>query len=172
MNLHLLVFHHFRTIGWLGRLLLATAVAAAFNFVEIFFLTMKAASAAGTHEVDGYEITVCYFGPPASFYPRFLISCSLLIAILPIFRQSFPRNALAVIGSIGALMVYVYWWITSYRVFGNLTEAGISFLSNPEIKQTAYLYGGTWFDVGIAASVVMCMVLLLERFIDPQRCAK
>ena len=172
MNLHLFVFQRFRTIGWLGRFLLATGVAAGFNFAEIFFQTMKTASAAGTHVVDGYEITVCYLGPPASFYPRFLISCSLLIALLSIFQRSFPSSALAVIGLIGALMVYVYWWIASYRVFRNLTEAGISFLNNPEIKQTAYLYQGTWFDVGIAASAVVCLVLVLERFIDLQRCAR
>ena len=172
MSLHQLVFDRFRAIGWLGRLLVATGVAATFNFAEIFVQTMKVASAAGTHTVDGYVITVCYFGPPASFYPRLLICCSLLLAVVSSFRRSFPTNALAVIGSIGALLVYVYWWISSYRVFRNLGEAGISFLNNPEIKQTAYLYKGTWADVAVAASVIVCVVLLLELFIGVRHYAQ
>ena len=170
MSLQQLLFHRFRTIGWIGRFLLATCVAAAFNFADIFFQTMKAASAAGTNVVDGYEITVCYFGPPASFYPRFVISCSLLIATLGIFRRSFPRSPILVIGLIGALTAFIYWWIASYRVFRNFTEAGVSFLNNPEIKQAAYLYQGTWFDISVAVSVVLFVILLLERLIDQKRC--
>lgn len=166
MNLHDFVFRRFRSVGWLGRFLLVTGVAATFNFAEIFFQTMKASNAAGTHVVDGYQITVCYFGPPAPFYPRLLISCSLVIAILSISRRSFPINAMTIIGSIGALVVYVYWWISSYRVFRNLSEAGVAFLHNPQVKQTAYLYGGTSADVAIAASVLVCVVLLVERFIN------
>jgi hypothetical protein len=56
MNLQELLFHRFRTIGWLGRFLVATCLAAALNFGQIFSQTMKAASSAGTHVVDGYEI--------------------------------------------------------------------------------------------------------------------
>jgi len=166
MNLHHLFFSWFRTIGWLGRFLVATCVGAAFNFAEIFFQEMKAASRAGTHVVDGFEITVCYFGPPASFYPRFLVLLSLLVASLGTLRRSFPRSPVAVLGLSGALMTYVYWWIASYKVFRNLTEADISFINNPEIKQVAYLYQASWLDIGGAAAVVICLILLLERLFD------
>jgi len=169
MSLSSLLFRDFRTIGWIGRLLLATCVVAALNFGDILRKTMKAASSAGTHIVDGYEITVCYFGPPASFYPRFLICLSLLIAAFGVFRRSFPRSAIAALGLFGSLMTYAYWWIASYRVFRNFTEAGISFLNNPEIQQAAYLYQGTWFDIGVAASAVICLTLILEQLID-QKC--
>ena len=60
----------YREADWIAHLVLMTCCAASLNFLEIFRQTMTAAAAAGTHVVDGYEITVCYFGPPASFYPR------------------------------------------------------------------------------------------------------
>jgi hypothetical protein len=169
MNLQELLFHRFRTIGWLGRFLVATCFAATLNFGSILSQTMKAANSAGTHVVDGYELTICYFGPPASFYPRFLICGSLLIATVGVFRSSFPRSMIAMFGLIGALAVYFYWWIASYRVFRNLTDADITFLNNPEIKQAGYLYQGTWLDLGLAASVVVCSVLLLDRLLNRQR---
>ncbi len=164
MRLQQLLFHRFRTIGRLGRLLVATCCVAAFNFGEIFVRTMKAASAAGTYRLGGeYELTVCYFGPPLCFYPKFLIACSLLIVTVAVFRQSFPRSVMAVTGLVVALTAYSYWWIASYRAFRNFGDAGISFINNPEIKQAAYLYQGTWLDAGVAASVVVCSVLLLGK---------
>jgi hypothetical protein len=166
MNLQELLFHRFRTLGWLGRFLVATYFATALNFGQILSQTMKVASSSGTHIVDGYEITICYFGPPASFYPRLLICCSLLIATAGVFRSSFPRSTIAMLGLLGAVAVYFYWWIASYRVFRNFTDADISFLNNPEIKQAGYLYGGTWFNIGVAASVVVCSVLLLDRLLN------
>jgi hypothetical protein len=169
MNLQELLFHRFRTIGRLGRFLVATCFAAVLNFGQILSQTMRAASSAGTPVVDGYEITICYFGPPASFYPRLFICCSLLIATVGVFRSSFPRSMLAMFGLAGAVAVYFYWWITSYRVFRNFTDADIAFLNNPEIKRAGYLYQGTWLDIGVAASVVVCSVLLLDRLLN-RRC--
>ena len=168
MNLQELLFDRFRTFGWLGHFLVATCFAAALNFAQILSQTTKAASSAGTRVVDGYEITICYFGPPASFYPRFLIFCSLLIATVGVFRSSFPRSMIAMFGVVGALAVYFYWWIASYRVFRNFTDADIAFLNNPEIKQAGYLYQGTWLDIGVAASIVVCSVLLLDRLLNRQ----
>ena len=169
MSLQELLFHRFRTIGWLGRFLVATCFAAALNFGQILSQTVKAASSAGTHVIDGYEITICYFGPPASFYPRLLICCSLLIATVGVFRSSFPRSMIAMFALVGAVAVYFYWWIASYRVFRNFTDADIAFLNDPEIKQVAYLYEGTWLDIGVAASVVVCSVLLLDRLLHRRR---
>lgn len=168
MSLHQLLFHRFRTIGRLGRLLVATSCVAAFNFGEIFLRTMKAAHPAGTsRSADShFELTVCYLGPPASFYPKFLIACFLMIAAVGVFRQSFPRSVTAAVGLFGALTAYGYWWIASHRAFRNFAEAGINFIDNPEIKQAAYLYQGTWLDAGVAASGVACSVLLLDRIMN------
>jgi len=51
----------YRSIGWLCHLLMITCLPAAINFAIIFVQNWKAASASGTHIVDGYEITICYF---------------------------------------------------------------------------------------------------------------
>ena len=166
MSLHYLLFQRFREIGSLGRLVLATSVAAVAGFVEIFVQNMKAASNAGTHVAGQFTITVCYFGPPPSFYPKFLIAWSLVIAGVGVFRRSFPRSPFAIIGLIGALTTYIVWWIDSYRVFRNFADLDIPFMK--EIKQTAYLHYGTWLDAGIAASVAVCLVLLLDRFFRRQ----
>jgi hypothetical protein len=50
-------------------------------------------------------------------------------------------------------------------MFRNFTEVDIRFLDNPEIKQVAYLYNGTWFDVWVAESLVVCFVLLVDRLL-------
>jgi hypothetical protein len=160
-----------RTIGWLGHFIVAACVAAAFNFAQIYSQTMKAANAAGTHIVDGYEITVCYFGPPAAFYPRLLVFGALLVASVGVLRPAFPRSLITLVGLTGALSAYIYWWMASYRIFRNLSHADIHFLNNTEIKQTAYLYQGTWLDVCVAISIVVCLVLLLDRLLKRQRLA-
>jgi len=159
-----LLFHRFRTIGRLGRLLVATCVVACFNFVEP--IVRDAIITARTHVPDGYTLTVCRIGPPPGFTPRLFITCLLLIATIGVFTRSFPRSRIVVIGLLGALTVYGYWWVESYRVFLNLTDANIHFINHPEIKQTAFLYWGTWLDVGTAASVVVCSALFLDRLFN------
>jgi len=158
----------YRSIGWLGHLLMITCLPAAINFAIIFVQNWKAASASGTHIVDGYEITICYFGPPVGFYPRLFIFAALLVASVGVFRQKFPRSIIATVGVATALAVYIYWWLHSYRVFRNFTDFDIRFLNNPEIKQVAYLYQGTWLDICVAASIVVCFVLLLNRLLHRQ----
>lgn len=155
-----------RSISWLGRFIAATCTAAATNFVDIFSQTMTAANASGTHVVDGYEITVCYFGPPLSFYPRLLVFGALLFATIGVVRQTFPRRVMVVVSLIGGLIVYVYWWMRSDQVFRNFSDFNIDFLNNAGIKQVAYLYQGGWLDVGVAISIVVLLVLSLDRLIN------
>lgn len=163
MNLPELLFHRFRTIGRLARFLVATCMVACFNFVEPF--VRDAIITARTHVPDGYTLTVCRMGPPPGSIPRLFITCSLLIATIGVFTRSFPRSRIVVVGLLGALATYGYWWVESYRVFLNLTDADIHFINHPEIKQTVFLYGGTWRDVSVAASVVICSVLFLDRLV-------
>lgn len=160
-----LLFLRFRRIGRLGRLLVATCLVACFNFVEP--IVRQAIIDATTYIPDGYSATVCRMGPPPGFLPRFFVACSLLIAIIGVFTRSFPRSRIVVVGLLGALAFFGYWWVDSYRVFLNITEhAGVNFINHPEVPHTAYLYRGTWFDVGTAASVVICSVLFLDRLIN------
>src|ERR1051326_3025410 len=127
-----------RSMGWLGRFILIICLAAAVNFAIIFVQNAKAASNSGTQVVDGYEITICYFGPPISFYMRFFALAALVLATVGVFRRTFPRSIIATAGVAGALAAYVYWWFGSYRVFRNYTDYDIRFLGNPEVKQFAY----------------------------------
>jgi hypothetical protein len=157
MSLRQSLLRRYRSIGWLGRFLVLVLLAASANFGIIFVQNWKAASASGTQVVDGYEITLCYFGPPVGFYPRFFVFAALLLALVGIFRRTFPRSIIATTGAALALSAYIYWWLHSYRVFRNFTDVDIRFLNNPEIKQVAYLYNGTWFDVCVAASLVVCL---------------
>jgi hypothetical protein len=106
---------------------------------------------------------VCYFGPPVGFYPRFFVFAALLFALVGNFRRTFPRSIISTTGAAAALSAYIYWWLHSYRVFRNFTDVDIRFLNNPEIKQAAYLYNGTWFDVCVAVSLVVSLVLLVDR---------
>jgi hypothetical protein len=153
--------------GLLGRLLLATCLAAALNFAQTFYEILKRSGAIAKQEPAGFSaVTVCYFGPPAGFYPRFLILVLLALAVIGVLRKTSPRSLLSLMGLTGALACYGYWGLDSYRVYKNLTDAGIDFLHNPEIRQVAYLYGGNWLDVGIAAAVVVCLALVWARFAE------
>jgi hypothetical protein len=67
MNLGQALRQRYSSIGRLGRFLVLVFLAATVNFGIIFVQNWKAASASGTQIVDGYEITVCYFGPPVGF---------------------------------------------------------------------------------------------------------
>ena len=150
-------------MGPLGRFLVLLFLVATVNFGIIFIENWKAASASGTHVVDGYQVTICYFGPPVGFYPRFFVFAALLLALVGVFRRTFPRSIVATTGVAVALSAYIYWWLHSYRVFRNFSDVEIQFLNHPEIKQVAYLYNGTWLDACVAASLVVCFVLLVDR---------
>ena len=165
MNFALSVVRRFQSVAWLGRFVLITCLAAAVNFGIIFVENWRAARASGTHVVGEFEITVCYFGPPVGFYPRFFVLAALSIASSGVFRRTFPRSIIATLGVAAALSVYVYWWARSYRVFRTFSDVDIRFLSHPEINQVAYLYNGTWFDIWVVVSIIVCLVLLVDRLL-------
>ncbi|HKS10245.1 MAG TPA: hypothetical protein VJS13_11905 [Pyrinomonadaceae bacterium] len=146
---------------WFAHLLLATCIVAALNFLEVFSETIAAAQAAGTHVVDGFEITVCYFGPPPAFYPRFFVLVALLVASLNVFKRTAFNRVIASLGSGVALAAYVLWWVDSYRSFCNMRTL--------QVKQFAYLYDGTPIDLGIVLSTAVCLVLLLDRLFDGEK---
>lgn len=147
---------------WFAHLLLSTCILAAINFLDIFVQTL--AESMGTRTADGFVVTHCYFGPPASFHPRFFVLLALLVAALNVFKRTAFNRFLASVGSAAALAVYVLWWLDSYRTFINYERfAGMGALIHPEVHQFAYLYHGTPLDLGIALSIGVCLVLLLDR---------
>jgi hypothetical protein len=150
------------------RFVFATFGLSVLNFLEILSINFKEARLTGT-SVDGFTITVCRFSPPPAFFPRFWVATFLFIAIVGMLRKPPTPRILPAIGSVGALVIYLLWWLDSYRRFKNFTHLGIDFLSDPEIRQVAYLYHGTWSDLGIAASTVVCVVLCVEKLLDNDR---
>jgi hypothetical protein len=155
---------------WFAYLLLATCIVAALNFFETLSETIAAAQAAGSRTVDGFTITICYVGHPPPFYPRFFILVALLVATLTVFKRTTRSRLVASIGSAIALGAYVFWWVESYRSFRNFEDfAGVKALVHPEVKHFAYLYYGTPIDLGIALSIGVCFVLLLDRLFDGEK---
>lgn len=152
---------------WIAHLLLSTLIAAAINLFDILSQSIAEAQAAGTHDVDGFEITVCYFGPPTPFYPRLIVLAALSISTPAAFKRSASCRLISSVGLASAMSIYVFWWLASYRQFRNVEElAGIHFLNHPEIKQFAYLYEGTSFDLAVALSTAVCLVIMLDRLFD------
>lgn len=153
---------------WFAYLLLSTCILAAINFFDIFVQNL--AETMGTRAADGFVVTHCHFGPPASFHPRFFVLLALVVATLNVFKRTAFNRYLASVGSAGALLVYVLWWISSYHRLRNYEQSvEIRALVHPEIKQFAYLYQGTPLDLGIALSIAVCLVLLLDRLFDGEK---
>ncbi|MBA3715886.1 MAG: hypothetical protein H0W76_26140 [Pyrinomonadaceae bacterium] len=151
-------------IGAIGGFVLALCITATYNFAQIFYENFKAASASGMHTTpDGYEIPVCYFGPPVGFYPRFFVFLLLFVSCLGVFKKNMRGRIVALLGVVSALSAYIYWWIDSYKAFKSFNSFDIDFLNHPEIRQTAYLYNGSWLDVCVAVSLLVVSILLMEK---------
>jgi hypothetical protein len=150
---------------WFAHLMLSTCIVAALNFLDVLSLMFERAAAAA--EAARHGITVCFFGPPAPFYPRFFALVALLIATPYSFKKTAGSRLVASIGSAVALGFYVFWWADSYyRLRSFEAYAGIPALIHPEVKQFAYLYQGAPPDLVVAVSTAVCLVLTLDRMFD------
>jgi hypothetical protein len=153
-----------KRIGGAGGFLLALCLTAGYNFSLILHETIKAAGASGTHITpDGFTVTVCYFGPPIGFYPRFFVLLALLVACAGVLGRGVGRKIVSSLGVAGAFSAYVYWWVASYQAFRAYSGMGFDFMNHPEISQVAYLYEGSWLDVCLAGSLPVAFTLLAER---------
>lgn len=153
---------------WFAHLMLSTCLMAAINFFDIFVQTMTRDF--GSRTVDGFTLTVCWFGPPAPFRPRFFVLIALLVATPNAFKATAFNRFLASVGSAAALTSYILWWIASYLRLRNYEDfAGIQAFIHPEVKHFAYLYHGTPLDLAIAVSTAVCLVLLVDRLFTMDR---
>ena len=150
--------HWFRDADWPVHLVLMTCCASCLNFLEIF-RQMLAVVAPG----------VCYFGPPVPFYPRLLVLGGLLIASLAMLGRTVWCRIISATGLTVSFGTYIYWWLDSYRAFRNLENLQIPFLNDGEIKQFAYLYQGTPLDLAVALSLMINLVIVLDRLLQPPR---
>jgi hypothetical protein len=147
---------------WFAHLLLATCVVAAINFVDI--LSIMAERSAHAREAARHGISICYFGPPTPFYPRFIVLVALLIATPFAFKKTACSRFVTGIGSAVALGAYVFWWFASYYILRNYEGlADIRALIHPEVNQFAYLLHGTPPDLAVTLSIAVCLILTLDR---------
>jgi hypothetical protein len=154
---------------WIARFILTTCYAAALNLGDCFLDEMAAYRTPGTHVEGHYVLTVCSMGPPPAFYPRLIALGAMLIATLFAFKRTSMHRVLSGTALAGALTIYVFWWVHSYNSFQNFQMAGIEFLNHVELRQAAYLYGGSWLDLGVVLMIVVCLVLVLDRLFDGEK---
>jgi hypothetical protein len=148
---------------WQSYLLLVSLYAT-INFVHIFLWTLYARGlASSTHSADGFTVTVCYFGPPLAFYPRLFVASFIFAAALASLRRSLASRITSLTCLMAAVMVYLLWWIHSYRLLQEFSHLGIPFLSHSEGRQVAYLIGANWLDIFVAVSLCIAFVLTAER---------
>ena len=151
---------------WIARLILTTCFAAVVNFWQSLAELLARYETSGTHSVDGFEITACYFGPPPGFYPRFMVMVALLIATLAAWKRIAARRFISAVCLATALGVYVCWWIDSYRFFSNLE---VRFVDDVGVRQAAYLYGGTLLDLAVVSLISVCLVIVVDRLFDGEK---
>jgi hypothetical protein len=152
-----------KQFGVMNGLLLNLLLIAVLNFAQIFYENYQAHSASGTHTYpDGMQITVCYFGPPVGFYPRFFVFILLLTAFVSSLMKKLRYRIFSFLGVAGALSSYIYWWIASYIAFKSFSSYEMDFMNSPEITQVAYLYRGNWWDIGLAVSLFVIFILQTE----------
>lgn len=150
---------------WFAHLLFATCIVAALNFLDV--LSLMAERSAATTEAARHGFTMCFFGPPEPFYPRFFALIALLIGTPYSFKKTAGSRLVGSIGSAVALTAYSLWWLDSYRAFQNFESgAGIAVMIHPHIKQFAYLYQGAPPDLAVALSTAVCLILLLDRLFE------
>jgi len=92
---------------------------------------------------------VCTFGARSEFFPRFQIELCLIVALIGCRLKRLGNTFLSIMGLSGAVIIYIRWWQTYFRII-EASGAG------PDaVKNFAYLYGGTFVDVAIAAGVLL-----------------
>ncbi|HEV2834317.1 MAG TPA: hypothetical protein VGW58_03315 [Pyrinomonadaceae bacterium] len=148
---------------WVAHLIVSTWLLAVFNFETILAQQINANR---TYVVDGMVFIGCILRPPPAHFPRFITMVALSVPMFAAFGRTISCRVITSIGLASALGVHIFWWLSSYRSFLNFEDAGFKFLSDPEIRHTAYLYGGTPEDLTVVLSISVCLVLALERLFD------
>lgn len=98
-------------------------------------------------------LVICTFGARSESFPRFLIELCLIVALIGSRLKRLGNTFLSIIGLSGAVILYIRWWQIYFRI---LEASG----AGPDaIKNFAFLYGGTFVDVAIAAAIAVLVGL-------------
>jgi hypothetical protein len=106
---------------------------------------------------EKYQIIACTMGPAHHEIARMQIEFLLILAAIGSRRKGLKNTLLSVIGLSGVLIVYIFWWQYIFRIMeasGARAEA---------VPNFAYLAGGNFLDVVVAASVVILVLLNVGR---------
>jgi hypothetical protein len=98
-------------------------------------------------------LVICTFGARSESFPRFLIELCLIVALTGSRLKRLGNTVLSIIGLSAAVILYIRWWQIYFRII-EVSGAGPN-----AIKNFAYLYGGTFVDVAIAAGILVLVVL-------------
>ena len=98
----------------------------------------------------------CYWGPSMDERARFFIEVLLFVALIAIRSKGFRSFFLSLVSLSAVVAIYVLWW-REYFLLAEISESEVRY-----IPQFAYLVGGNYLDVCIAAWIG-CLILLHSR---------
>jgi len=98
----------------------------------------------------------CYWGPSMDERARFFIEVLLIVALIAIRSKGFRSFFLGLVSLSAVVAIYVLWW-REYFLLAEISESEVRY-----IPQFAYLVGGNYLDVCIAAWIG-CLILLHSR---------
>lgn len=132
----------------LKAIMLAVVVTAAVNIGWQFY-RMHLDSLERRRAYEEHGVILCYMGADVDEVSRLLIAPGLLAALIgSCLRRRALSKLLYVSGLSGTAALYAHWW-TFYPRWSSLPEAQISHI--------AYLYEATYWDICIAASVLLLL---------------
>jgi hypothetical protein len=98
----------------------------------------------------------CYWGPSLDERARFFVEVLLIVALIGSRLKSFRSFLLSFVTLSAVVAIYVLWW-REYLLLAEISESEAR-----HIPQFAYLVGGNFLDVCIAAWIA-CLILLRSR---------
>jgi hypothetical protein len=121
------------------------------------FYRMHRAAVQSQRLYEEYGVIVCTMGPSTDERARTFIEFLLALALIGSRLKGLKNTLPSVIALSGTLIIYIFWWQTIFRIARN-AETSVD-----AIPHYAYLVGGNVLDVGIAAAVVVLVLLNVTR---------
>ena len=98
----------------------------------------------------------CYWGPSMDERARLFIEVLLIVALIAIRSKGFRSFFLSLVSLSAVVAIYVLWW-REYFLLAEVSQSEVRY-----IPQFAYLVGGNYLDLCIAAWIA-CLILLHSR---------
>jgi hypothetical protein len=109
-----------------------------------------------------------HYEAPMGLIPRFFILICLIVACFGSFKNQTLGRIISLVGTVGAISFYLYWWFSSYQAFKIYSGYRMDFLNSPEFSQVAYLNNGNWLDVFLIIALFTVFILQIEKLITTE----